>query len=698
MTAGTVRWFLAAALGGLLVTERVARYEPPLPDPLELEFLLAPATRINQSEPIVTAGVAGRADFLYLHRALAGQIFIGYDSWNSDRARSEEIPMEAGTRHRLSIEMPSLTAAHGHFTNEPQGLVRVRLDGQTVLAARVHFYPRTNEAIYIGTNPAGGTSVDPEFRGQIFDEEGREKRGGPRGFFSWGARLRSWLQVEWAQALSLLVGVLVLGRWGTTPSLQAARDVGRATLAALVRHRGFSMSVTFCAAIFAWFVTMGSFDFSFPESFGDFYDFQARSLLRGRLDVPETCLAGEAFTIDGKTYGYFGITPALLRLPLAIFDGGIGRLSRWFMLVDYVAALVAAYLIFLTARRVVLGTTRTPSTWVAGLFVLNAGLGSTFLFLGSRSYIYHEAIMCGAALTLFAVWGALRYAATGSPRWWLSAFVCGLLAVHARPPLGLFALSLLGAVALHTAWQRRRYAPALLAALSAAGLLSFNALSYLKFKTFDGQPLRYNASYTPERLARFKEQKFHLENIPFVAVSYLADPALTWRREFPWIYSAPSQAWVRPAKTMDMTEPTVGFPFTMPALCLLATLGVAGAWRRQKDTRVPLALLGLAVLPMTLLLFAAIAISHRYTADFVPFLISAAAFGLAALEGVAGRWRQLGLILLTVATVGAMVVTSALTLHQQRAQIWGVPENVRTDYQAMQRRVDRFFLNTPPQK
>jgi hypothetical protein len=78
----------------------------------------------------------------------------------------------------------------------------------------------------------------------------------------------------------------------------------------------------------------------------------------------------------------------------------------------------------------------------------------------------------------------------------LGSLVCGVLSVHARPPVGFFARSVLGVVALALTLRAGRaprsagaplHLPAVrlplaVAVLAAAAVLSFNGLSYLKLK------------------------------------------------------------------------------------------------------------------------------------------------------------------------------------------------------------------------
>ena len=64
---------------------------------------------------------------------------------------------------------------------------------------------------------------------------------------------------------------------------------------------------------------------------GGFYDLQAHSLLRGRLNVPAAPLLTEAIFLHGKAYMYYGPWPAVLRMPIALFthqfDGRLTQLS-----------------------------------------------------------------------------------------------------------------------------------------------------------------------------------------------------------------------------------------------------------------------------------------------------------------------------------------------------------------------------------
>src|SRR5687767_6333242 len=69
---------------------------------------------------------------------------------------------------------------------------------------------------------------------------------------------------------------------------------------------------------FLWMVTYGTGALLGRETFGQFYDGQAKALLAGRWDVQQQYIGDEAFVRDGKFYGYFGFVPAVLRIPAAV--------------------------------------------------------------------------------------------------------------------------------------------------------------------------------------------------------------------------------------------------------------------------------------------------------------------------------------------------------------------------------------------
>lgn len=475
-------------------------------------------------------------------------------------------------------------------------------------------------------------------------------------------------------------------------------------------------TLVFCILVFGYFVTYGSYQFLVEEDFGNFFDYQAMSMLEGRFDVPDFAIRGEAFVIDGRLYGYFGITPSLLRIPFILFDLAAGRMSRSLMVVYFVITLLCAFQILRLSIKTATDPKAEPPAWAIAVFILAVGLGSTILFLGSRSFTYHEAILCGIAFSASSSMFAMQWVAQPSKRWWIGAVFCAALTVHARPSVGLFSVTFVSAVAawlwlkpwsgkllsgrlpgLSAAEPRQTLVSIVVIVLSGIALLSFNAIGYLKFGTFEGAPLRYHVQVAsnPERLANVADGNFYLANIPVNVDAYVTGRHFKIDSHFPYFFASelPEDDGRVDANRIDHSEPTVAIPYSMPALFVISVLGGICALVFVPQLRGLLIITWLSVLPMASALFAAVDISHRYTGDFVPFLVITSAIGLAALMSSIGRARALLILGVTTLVCLSIVISVALTMEYQDT-IWGVDSSVKERYSVLKRSVDEFIGNS----
>ncbi|MEO6246387.1 MAG: hypothetical protein ABIQ12_13210 [Opitutaceae bacterium] len=673
---------------------------PPLGPRLELEVTF-PRGVAGQSEPLITTGTRGNADWLAVRYLDEHTAVLFYDVWGMGGPASEPFPLHPGVPRPLTIEMPTLAHIAAFRSHELRPL-RVTVAGTTLLDAPVYFHLRAPADFFFGTNPLGGTLVQERFSGKLATTDGRELRGNLTCFFTPFARLH-WLAGDHPWSLIAAFVFSAIAGWLVSVVIPPLRRViarFRANKWAAPfpprpsgpPHRWFLATLAASLLLYAAVLTGGTFRLVTPDAFGEQYDLQARSLLQGRLDLPEAARTAESFIFQGRTYIYFGPTPALLRLPFALLDLGFGRLTRCFFVIYFAGCLSAAYLILIHTTRLARGPQAWPSAGATVLFVASAGLGSTMLFLASRAYAYHEAIACGAVFALWSGYATLRWLAQPEGRWWWVALAGGVLAVNARPPAGLFALGLLGwaaiAVALRPAKSRALWRPAAIALLAALGFLSFNAVSYLKFRSFDGAPLRYHVQYDAARLAVIDGRNFHLGNFRHDFDAYTWRPDFTFRPVFPYFYLQRYGQPYYPSARIDLAEPTLALPYAMPALCLFAFGGSALAFARWREARRPLAVLSAGTAPMALALFTAVAISHRYTGDFCPPLVLAGAFGLCALDLLPPIPRRMAWIAVIGLGVVGVLATLAITLHYQGELVWGVPEEIKSRYQMLRHAFD----------
>ena len=175
---------------------------PSLPEPLRLEARFDPAVA-GANDPIALTGIFGAADFLYVRRVDADTAVFGYDHWGAGGPVSSPVKLAPGVPHRLEIVMPSL----GPLDNNPSmrtGTLRVSCDGAVILEGQVPFHWRTDEQVFLGTNPIAGSSCGPEFHGTLRGPDGRVLRGGPRELFSLSQRLAGFRNDGWWRIWPLL--------------------------------------------------------------------------------------------------------------------------------------------------------------------------------------------------------------------------------------------------------------------------------------------------------------------------------------------------------------------------------------------------------------------------------------------------------------------------------------------------------------
>jgi hypothetical protein len=106
----------------------------------------------------------------------------------------------------------------------------------------------------------------------------------------------------------------------------------------------FRLTPAFCFVLafvyYSFAITNGNFKLFAPVEIGLTFNSMLSHLLHGQFDVDPNAIQAEAFVRDGKTYAYFGIFPALLRLPLL----GLGLLTTDITILSCVlAASLAAY-------------------------------------------------------------------------------------------------------------------------------------------------------------------------------------------------------------------------------------------------------------------------------------------------------------------------------------------------------------------
>jgi hypothetical protein len=480
--------------------------------------------------------------------------------------------------------------------------------------------------------------------------------------------------------------------------------------------------------LFTWMLTAGHADLTRSHPVSNLYDAQAHSLLDLRWDIPRGELGIEAIVIDGKSYMYYGPWPAFLRVPVAAltdrFDGELTSIS---MLLAFVVLLVAATRLGWRVRELARGDAPL-ARWelgVAGAFTFVLGAGSIVLFLASRAWVYSEAELWGAALSIAAYDQIVAFLTKPGRRPLAWAGVLSALAFLSRASVGLGPIVALGLVlagrllvmararfarrplrwfGLPTDPQGRSFLPWIAVAV-AAPLVLYAYVNYSRF----GHPFRVpfthhvTLAFDEARQAAFAANGgsfFGLQFVPTNIIAFARPDALRLDALFPWVTFPPDATVVGDA-TFDTLDLSSSIPATMPALTILGVVGIVAIVRARQQTgegpdlsalRTPVA--GALVGGGVTLTIAFVA--HRYLSDFLPLLVLCSLAGLQALlrrldGGSRPRWRGVVVAGLVIACVASVWVNLSLGLLYQRSYNASLSDAERAAFVGFQRDVDRLI-------
>lgn len=413
------------------------------------------------------------------------------------------------------------------------------------------------------------------------------------------------------------------------------------------------VSISFCLIIGGWFVTYGDGDFLSDKNLmiGEFFDAQGDSLLHGRLDVPLNSISSEAFIVEGRCYGYFGITPSLFRLPLnAIFPNKRGHWAPLSELAACALFLFASYALVYEIRRVIFPECPLDSIFniLCSFFLIALGIGSTTIFLLSRPEIFHEALIWSVALSLSSMFWALKYWNTGRISFLVIANLFALLAIHTRPVAGCAALIACSAMLLlRYLLNRNKIDPVsgpstfrwkeIIYGLS-LGILTFCsylAVIYAKFKTFTGMPVQFNIQFTPERLNNLNGSTTHFSNLAWNVENYFG--VAGWKLLFVDNVNNYIQQIIleslnnHPEAIIDGIEPFMSIPVALSALAILAIIGIIGCISKGKKG-LSVSALSLSALVGPIILLFYVYTSYRYFHEYLLLMSCAGAVGICVLR------------------------------------------------------------------
>jgi hypothetical protein len=192
-------------------------------------------------------------------------------------------------------------------------------------------------------------------------------------------------------------------------SVRTRTNGGARALASQLRAISWVALLMMVPVVF-YFTTQGTWDLTEQTRDGGwssgFFMAQAESMLvHGRLDVAPEEIRSECFERDSRCYGYFGVTPSLLRIPfLGILRYLHSALTPLYLGIAVLLGYWAALQMLQRSLRDSIDSARPGAPALAYTIVgaLALGPGGTLMFV-TRPAVYEEAIAWGVAFVLLAV-------------------------------------------------------------------------------------------------------------------------------------------------------------------------------------------------------------------------------------------------------------------------------------------------------
>ena len=344
---------------------------------------------------------------------------------------------------------------------------------------------------------------------------------------------------------------------------------------------------------------------------------------------------------DGRTYFYYGLVPAIARLPISAVTHALdGRLVLVSMLGGLVVGCLAAARLLQRARQALAVELPDRSwMWITGVFAAAVGLATPLLWLSSRALVYHEAELWGAAL---AILGFERVVA-----WWSSrrpldlAWASGAaaLAICTRGSSGSGPAMALGGLAVVLAVRRDWSFAARVAGAAVVPVVLFATVNQLRFGTpfrvpYDLQVLNEFSASRRAALADTGNTLFGLTSCRLRCCSTCGRTRSRCDRS-----RRGSRGAIAPmcSVTSRSTPSTAAHRFRSRRRRSSSPPSSVSSRpvRRRLPASWPIALAAsiASVIPTVAIAF----IAHRFLADFVPALVVGAALGVPIVAAWAGR-------------------------------------------------------------
>ena len=129
------------------------------------------------SEPLITSGKPGLANFIYIRYIGNTHVQFGYDCWGLGGPLSQPIAIDFSQTHEIQIisgaQLPLIPDLQRKLepldVNKLAGMLVIVLNGNVVIAERVSTHIVDPNTLFFGMNLAGGSSARENFSGEVIE-------------------------------------------------------------------------------------------------------------------------------------------------------------------------------------------------------------------------------------------------------------------------------------------------------------------------------------------------------------------------------------------------------------------------------------------------------------------------------------------------------------------------------------------------
>jgi hypothetical protein len=381
-----------------------------------------------------------------------------------------------------------------------------------------------------------------------------------------------------------------------------------------------------------------------------FFTAQADAILRGRFNVDPFFLSGwgqngwhaECFIYGQKCFGYFGITPALFRIPFLPFSNHplIYQNPFWFILLAF---LIYAYYSNKIIDLIFDLSTEKSYLHKKSILIITIYAGP-LLFLLPCPYMYYESILWAVATNIASLYYLILFARIKNFRFILLSVIFCFFSLHSRVVEGFGNLM---SIFLAIIWLYRKTILDKSRFIFTAFMLfliaiSLPLLNFYKFGEISPNiPNHHGAILSDPLRGHFYKTLgvFRLTRIPKLFLSYFFPNFHSWRDGFAFVphnYSLDLLGFKVQLNSVEQSEYFSPFTSTFFCTTFLAVIGLRMMFRRMEFSLIKLLTIG--SFSSVLIICAFIGASERYVSDlWIPlFLLSV--FGISQTKLSGKRW------------------------------------------------------------